>query len=131
MMMDWSGQRVLIIGAARQGTALARYLASHGAQVVINDQRSAEDLREVQNYLSDLPIRWVLGKHPLSLLDKIDLICPSGGVPLTLPIIIEAQKRGIPLSNDSQVFKQWFEAAPGWKINHAAVPRRSLSGTNR
>jgi UDP-N-acetylmuramoylalanine--D-glutamate ligase len=108
-MKDWSGQRVLIIGAARQGTALSRYLASHGAQVVINDQRSAEDLQHAQTNLSDMPIRWVLGEHPLTLLDKIDLICPSGGVPLTLPIIIESQKRGIPLSNDSQIF---LESAP-------------------
>ncbi|MFN2235536.1 MAG: UDP-N-acetylmuramoyl-L-alanine--D-glutamate ligase [Anaerolineales bacterium] len=109
MMIDWTGQRVLIIGAARQGTALARYLASHGAQVVVNDRRSADDLQNIRSNLSDLPIRWVLGEHPLSLLDTIDLICPSGGVPLTLPIIIEAQKRGISLSNDSQIF---LESAP-------------------
>ena len=59
-MKDWSGQQILIIGAARQGTALARYLASHGAQVVLNDQRSSDQLRDVQTNLSDLPIEWVL-----------------------------------------------------------------------
>lgn len=108
-MNDWNGVRVLMIGAARQGTALARYLARRGAQVVLNDARSAEDLSEIRATLADLPVEWALGGHPLSLLEGTDLICPSGGVPLELPLIAEAQKRGIPLSNDSQIF---LETAP-------------------
>jgi len=108
-MMDWQDQRVLILGAARQGIALARYLAAHGAQIVLNDMRSAETFTSARESLSDLPIEWVLGSHPLSLLDHVDLVCPSGGVPLTLPIIVEAQKQAIPLSNDSQIF---LAAAP-------------------
>jgi UDP-N-acetylmuramoylalanine--D-glutamate ligase len=102
--MDLSGQRIVVIGAARQGTALTRYLLKHGAQVVLSDKRSAEDLREVIEELSDLPIEWALGGHPLGLLDGVSLLCPSGGVPLTIPIVKEARSRGIPLSNDSQIF---------------------------
>jgi UDP-N-acetylmuramoylalanine--D-glutamate ligase len=34
----------------------------------------------------------------------VELVCVSGGVPLTLPIIAEAQRRGLPLTNDSQIF---------------------------
>jgi len=34
------------------------------------------------------------------------VLCLSGGVPLTLPIVAEAIKRGIPLSNDSQIFME-------------------------
>ncbi len=107
--MDWNGQRVLIIGAARQGTALASYLAMHGAKVVLNDQREANDLASERRSLADLPVEWVLGGHPLELLDDIDLVCVSGGVPLMLPLIVEARSRGIPLSNDSQIF---LDSAP-------------------
>ena len=42
-------------------------------------------------------------------MDGIDLLCISGGVPLELPVIVEARRRGIPLSNDSQIF---LESAP-------------------
>ena len=52
----------------------------------------------------NLPVTWACGGHPLELLDGTDLVCPSGGVPLTFPLIVEAQRRGIPLSNDSQIF---------------------------
>jgi UDP-N-acetylmuramoylalanine--D-glutamate ligase len=102
--MNWLASRVLIIGAARQGTALARYLVERGARVVLNDLRQPGDLRKARADLTGLPVEWVLGGHPLEVLEGVDLVCVSGGVPLELPIIQEAQKRGIPLSNDSQIF---------------------------
>jgi UDP-N-acetylmuramoylalanine--D-glutamate ligase len=107
--VNWDGQKVLIIGAARQGTALARYLVSHGADVTLNDQSAEEELTEAATALSGLPIRWVYGGHPLWLLDDVDLVCVSGGVPLVSPLVQEAVRRGIPLSNDSQIF---LEVAP-------------------
>ncbi len=108
-MKDWTGKRVLIIGAARQGTSLARYLATHGADVVLNDNRPASLLQEARERLAGLPVGWVLGDHPVTLLEDVDLVCPSGGVPLDLPLLAEARRRGIALSNDSQVF---LELAP-------------------
>jgi UDP-N-acetylmuramoylalanine--D-glutamate ligase len=107
-MDEWYGKKVVVIGAARQGTALARYLVGMGALVILNDQRPCEALAEVRYSLADLvtagKVIWVCGGHPLELLDGADLLCPSGGVPLTLPLIQEALRRGIPLSNDSQIF---------------------------
>src|SRR5512138_739621 len=105
-MDKWNGKRVLILGAARQGLALARWLALHGARVTLSDMRSEEQLRAAREPLAEVPITWALGGHPLELLDTTDVLCPSGGVPLTLPIIAEALKRGIPLSNDSQIFME-------------------------
>jgi len=107
--MDWYKKRVLIIGAARQGIALARYLSSLRASVVITDVRQPDELLHEQDSLSDCDIEWVLGGHPLKLLEMCDLVCPSGGVPLTIPIVVEAKTREIPLSNDSQIF---LETAP-------------------
>lgn len=42
---DWSGKTVLVIGIARQGIALARYLTQHGAKVIANDRRDIDQLR--------------------------------------------------------------------------------------
>ena len=108
-MKNWSGLRILIIGAARQGLAAGRFLARHGALVTINDQRSADQLAEARQALAGLEIRWAAGGHPLELLDDTDLVCLSGGVPLTLPIVVEAGRRGLALTNDSQIF---MEAVP-------------------
>ena len=89
--MSWIGERVVVIGAARQGTALSRYLVDHGAQVVLTDARSSEVLQSEIENLSDLTIEWVLGEHPLTILEGADLVCPSGGVPLTIPLVEEAK----------------------------------------
>lgn len=109
MTKDWNKRVVLVIGAARQGIALARYLTRHGARVIVNDQRTVEQLTFARQELDGLPVRWEAGSHPLYLLDEVDLVCVSGGVPLDNPLVSEARKRGIPLSNDSQIF---LEAAP-------------------
>jgi UDP-N-acetylmuramoylalanine--D-glutamate ligase len=105
-MKNWTNTHVLILGAARQGLALARWLSRHGANVTLNDSRREEDLVSARNSLSDVNVMWAVGGHPLELLDTTDVLCISGGVPLTLPIVDEAIKRGIPLSNDSQIFME-------------------------
>jgi len=105
-MKDWNGKRVLILGAARQGLALARWLALHGARVTLSDMRSEDELGAARESLAEYQIDWALGGHPLDLLDSTDMLCLSGGVPLTLPIVAEAAKRGLPLSNDSQIFME-------------------------
>ena len=105
-MTNWTGKHVLILGAARQGLALARWLAHHGAHVTLNDSRREEDLAAAKKSLADVNVTWAVGGHPLELLDTTEVLCLSGGVPLTLPIVEEAVKRGVPLSNDSQIFME-------------------------
>lgn len=97
-------RRVVILGLARQGTALARFFAEEGLRVTVSDSRSPEALAPAVAALADLDIDYVLGGHPLSLLDGCDLLCLSGGVPLELPVVTTAIERGIPLSNDAQEF---------------------------
>ncbi len=109
MMRNWNGVRVVIIGAARQGLALARYLVGQGARVTLTDQRPAEQLEGARAALNGFDVTWVTGGHPLTLLEQCDLLCLSGGVPPTLPIVQQALLLGIPLTNDSQLF---MEAVP-------------------
>ncbi|MBL8056841.1 MAG: hypothetical protein JNK29_09090, partial [Anaerolineales bacterium] len=102
--MNYSGKRVVILGLARQGAALARYLAGQGARVVVSDRQTAEQLAGPLAALRGLPIEYVLGGHPETLLDGADLLCLSGGVDANLPLAVEARRRGLALSNDAQIF---------------------------
>jgi UDP-N-acetylmuramoylalanine--D-glutamate ligase len=101
---DWSHRRVVVIGLGRQGKALTRYLAQRGARVVVSDIRSASALETAREELAGVRVEYSFGGHPPELLDGADLVCLSGGVPADLPLAQQALKRGIPLSNDSQVF---------------------------
>ena len=107
MTVNWRNKRVVILGAARQGLSLARYLARHGAQVTLNDRRSPDQLQDEMGQLESSGVEWVTGGHPLSLLEPHpDLLCISGGVPLTNPLVQAAVAGGIPISNDTQVFME-------------------------
>ena len=109
-MDRFSGKRVLIIGAARQGLALARYLVKQRARVTLNDRQTRGQLQQVIEQFAGSGVEWVLGSHPLALLDNTDLVCVSGGIPLTLPLVQAALERAIPLSNDSQIFMETVKA---------------------
>lgn len=105
-MMDSSWFRdkhIVILGLARQGVALARFLCAVGARVTISDVQAADApaLAASLAAIADLPVSLALGGHPLSLLDDADVLCLSGGVSPDIPIVQAARARRIPLSNDS------------------------------
>jgi len=128
--VDYTGQRVTVLGLARQGTAMAHFFLAAGAQVTVSDLRSAEQLvkerASLEKYAaehtpSDSPgpvLRFALGGHPLTLLDETDLLCLSGGVSPTIPIAQAATERGIPLSNDSEL-----------TLRHCPVPIIGITGS--
>jgi UDP-N-acetylmuramoylalanine--D-glutamate ligase len=103
---DWNGKRVVILGGARQGQAAARWLARHGASVTINDRRSDEEMASARAALADTPVKWVLGSHPVEILDTADILCISGGIPLDNPLVAAAIQRSLPLTNDTQIFME-------------------------
>ena len=101
-MESWKGVRVIILGLARQGKALARYFAEHGSVVIASDLKQRDELPLGE--LSDLEIQFELGEHPQELLEKADLLCLSGGIPADLPLAQQARLQGIRVANDSQIF---------------------------
>lgn len=105
-----TGKRLLILGLARQGMALAKFATAVNATVTISDLRPANQLQAEQDELAHLPIQFVLGEHPPHLLDHADVVALSGSVPLDAPFVQEAVRRGLPLTNDSFEFLQ---RAPG------------------
>ncbi len=103
-MDDFHGKRLLILGLARQGKALARFATEAGAAVTITDLRPPEKLRDILDELSGLDIRYALGEHPMELIDESDILAVSGGVPLEAPLVQAALAKGIPVTNDSLEF---------------------------
>lgn len=101
---ELAGKRIVILGLARQGEALARFAASVGARVVVSDLRPATSLQDTLGRLQDLDIAYVLGEHPLHLLEGTDVIAISGGVPSNAPIVTAARERDIRVTNDSLEF---------------------------
>jgi UDP-N-acetylmuramoylalanine--D-glutamate ligase len=94
----------VVLGLARQGIAVSRWLAAQGAHVTVSDLQPADKLSAAIEALRGIEVKFALGGHPLSLLDECDYLCLSGGVPIDLPIVREARRRGLALTNDAQLF---------------------------
>lgn len=94
---SFRGRRVLVVGLARSGAASAEYLLRHGAQVLITDLKSEEELSAELSGLRQRGAELVLGSHPPGLTTEIDLVIASPGVPLHAPPLEEARARQIPV----------------------------------
>jgi UDP-N-acetylmuramoylalanine--D-glutamate ligase len=99
-------RRLLVVGLAREGTALAHYLSQQGAHVVATDLKPPKAFGGVLAPLDEAGVELVLGKHPPHLLDDCELVFVSPGVPFNAPFLDEARARGVPLSTESRLFCQ-------------------------
>lgn len=117
--MKFSGKTVLIIGLKRTGVSVARFVAQHGGCIRITDRQSATQLAEELAQLADLVPEMCLGTETETLLDGIDLVVPSPGVPCTAPLLVAAQQRGIPV---------WSEIELAFRF--LPMPVLAVTGTN-
>jgi UDP-N-acetylmuramoylalanine--D-glutamate ligase len=102
--MKTSPKRALILGLAREGASLARFLAARGMDVTITDSASPEKLRSRIQRLDDLPIRVVVGDDRPDLAREADEFFVSPGVPETNPVYAAACEAGIPIQSMTTVF---------------------------
>lgn len=101
-MLDFPYHHVLVLGLAKSGSSAANLLLVNGKKVRINDMNANEHDTEV-NHLKELGAEIVLGHHPISVLNNIDIIVKNPGIPYDLPLIIEAEKRNIPIITEIEL----------------------------
>lgn len=110
--MELQGRRVLVLGLGDTGLSIARWVEARGGQVRVADTRDSPP--RARDYAGELHRGF--GLH---LMDGIDLVCTSPGLPLEEPLVREAAVRGIPVAGDVELFA-W--EAPGKVI--------AITGTN-
>lgn len=92
--MDLSGKKVLIIGAARSGIAAATFLTARGAVVALNDQKPLDKWSEAALALRESGVGLLPGDLPGWLLDQLELVVVSPGVPANIIPIRYAERAG-------------------------------------
>ena len=92
--MEIAGRKVLVIGAARSGIASARFLAQRGAIVALNDRKPVAEWPPEALNLKTEGVGHIEGDPPSWLLDQIDLVVVSPGVPTKAIPIRYADRRG-------------------------------------
>lgn len=108
----FAGKRALVMGLGIHGGGLgvARFLATHGADVTVTDLRSAELLAEPMARLADLPIRYVLGEHREEDFTNTDLVVRNPAVPRESPLLAAARAAGVPIEMEMSLFFRYCPA---------------------
>jgi UDP-N-acetylmuramoylalanine--D-glutamate ligase len=89
----------LVVGLGRSGLAAARLAAADGSEVWVTDLREEPELTDEIDTLPN-GVTTYLGGHPMACLDGVALVVVSPGVPPASPLLVEAQRRGIPLQSE-------------------------------
>ncbi len=115
----FTGSRALVVGLARSGVAASKLLLSHGCSVRGVDRRRVEELNGEVRELKELGVEVRFGSTEPRELEGRDLVVVSPGVPLDLPLLTEAERRGIPIVAEIEL---------GFAV--ARAPIIAVTGTN-
>ena len=94
--MEIKGRKALVLGAGKSGIESAKFLAERGAVVALHDKREVESWSEAARSLkSSHNVGLISGDIPSWLLDQVDLVVISPGVPTnTIPARYVDRKDG-------------------------------------
>ncbi|GEL75967.1 UDP-N-acetylmuramoyl-L-alanine--D-glutamate ligase [Tenuibacillus multivorans] len=87
-------QQVLVLGLARSGEAAAQLLYDSHIPFKINDITPFEENKIAQHFES-LGVEVITGRHPLFVLEGVDLVVKNPGIPYKHELVNEAVKRDI------------------------------------
>ena len=119
----FKGKKITLMGLGLLGRGIndAKFLAEMGAELIVTDLKTAEQLETSLKQLKKYSqIKFVLGEHRLEDFKDRDFILRAANVPLDSIHLAEARKNGIPIKMDAS----WFaELAP------AGVTLIGITGT--
>ena len=99
----------MIVGAARSGIASARFLAKRGAVVALNDQKSLEKWNADALALKSEGVGLFGGDVPSWLLDQIELVVVSPGVPTKSVPLRYAERAGAEVIGEIELASRYLK----------------------
>ena len=104
--MDFKGKKVLVFGSGISGIASAGLLINKDADVILYDGNASLDADKIRMDIlsknknddrSESGLQVILGEFPAEIINELDLLVISPGVPADLPIVEEIKGKGIPV----------------------------------
>ncbi|MDO4670272.1 MAG: UDP-N-acetylmuramoyl-L-alanine--D-glutamate ligase [Aerococcus sp.] len=99
-----TGKKFLVLGLGKTGLSVAKQLSHLGAEITVNDGKATPMTDEMKALADQYAVTFVLGEHPLSLLDQpFDAVIKNPGIPYTHPMIEKATALALPIITDVEV----------------------------
>jgi len=116
----FSQKKVLIVGLARTGFSAAKLLLQVGANVVVADiDMNKPEVKNNAKLLQQMGATIELGPHHPKTFLGSDVIVVSPGVPHTIPLLVEASQKNIPVIGETEFAYRFLD-----------IPIIAITGTN-
>lgn len=118
--MELKGKKVLVFGAGISGIGAAGLLLGVPADVILYDGNASQKEADIRAKLPQgAPVQIVIGELPEELMDQLELVILSPGVPTDLPLVNRLREKGIRI---------WGEVELAWECGRGDV--LAITGTN-
>ncbi len=107
--MKLAGKKVVVMGAARSGIACAKFLLARGATVALNDAKPFEKWSPEAQALKGEGVGCLAGDIPSWLLDQIELLVISPGVPTKAIPIRYAERAGAEVIGEVELASRYLK----------------------
>lgn len=104
---ELKGKKILVVGLARTGVALAHFLAKNGAIVTVSDHKSKAELATHLEKMEDIEVQYELGGHTPKTFLQQDLIILSPGISPNLKLFDYARQNGVKVSGEFEFCAQY------------------------
>lgn len=101
--MDLSCEKILVVGLGISGVAAARLTKKFGASVTVSDAKDERELGEIVEKLRAEGIAVACGAQSESELDGVTRVIVSPAVPVSVPLIQAAYRRGIDVESEIEL----------------------------
>lgn len=99
----FENNNIVILGMARSGYEVAKYLAKRHNKITINDLNTNQNEEHIKE-LEKLGVKIVLGSHPDDLINKdVNYLIKNPGVPIDHKYVLKAKELGIEVLNEVEV----------------------------
>ncbi|MDY6823688.1 MAG: UDP-N-acetylmuramoyl-L-alanine--D-glutamate ligase [Thermodesulfobacteriota bacterium] len=102
-MIEIENKRFLVVGLGKTGLATAKFLKRRGGVVTISDNAPADALGELLDTAREMDVAIETGGHQAETIVAADAILLSPGVPQTMPPLLEAAEKGIPVMGEMEL----------------------------
>ena len=106
--MNVAEKKVLVFGSGISGVGAVKLLEKHGADVVLYDGKVNLDLEKLKNNLGEgCKAEIILGELPEEVMDELDLVVLSPGVPTDLPVVNAMRDKGVAIIGEVELAYQF------------------------
>ena len=107
--MNLKNKKVIVVGLAMTGLAVARFLKDRGAQVTATDLKKKDELGSYAQEALAMGISLQLGAHKIEAFTGSDFIVVSPGVPHTITPLEAARRAGIPVIGEMELASRYIK----------------------